>query len=232
MSQDDRSAKKKSYNVTVTQLEGQTCHPPNPHFGWRPFWPVGFVCKVNMYLRDMLFWFPPNPHFGWWLFLTVGFVWKVIMHLRVKGFSNFVPILISAGGHFDQLDLFTEWSCICSRGLSYFLLIFTWQECRYASKTTNLKQLHQSSPFDFKVWQIFRRGSFSLDSFPVVHCSSIRDVFLKRTSNLFVWLVYPLGSWSSLTPTRQRPRGSRLLWSPRYVTAMSQWTHLSKASGN
>ena len=111
--------------------------------------PVGFVCKVNMYLRDMLFWFPPNPHFGWWLFLTVGFVWKVIMYLRVKGFSNFVPILISAGGHFDQLDLFTEWSCICSRWLSYFFLIFTWQECRYASKTTNLKQLLLTSKFTF-----------------------------------------------------------------------------------
>ena len=42
MSQDDRSAKKKSYNVTVTQLEGQTCHPPNPHFGWRPF--TSWIC--------------------------------------------------------------------------------------------------------------------------------------------------------------------------------------------
>ena len=157
------------------------------------------------------------------------------MYLRVKGFSNFVPILISAGGHFDQLDLFTEWSCICSRGLSYFLLIFTWQECRYASKTTNLKQLHQSSPFDFKVWQIFRRGSFSLDSFPVVHCSSIRNVFLKRTSNLFLWLVYPSGSWSSLTPTRQRPRGSRLKTAVNAKVCdsnESKWTHLSKAFGN
>ena len=132
-------------------------------------------------------------------------------------FSDFLPILISAGDCFWQLDLYEKWSCIyewrvfsnfvpilisaggiltnwiCSQSdhvfaVEGFLISFLsslWQECSYC--------LHQSSPFDLKVWQIFRRGSFSLDSFPVVHCSSIRDVFLKRISNLFVWLVYPLG---------------------------------------
>ena len=45
------SATKKSPTVTVAQLEDPTCHPPNPHFGWRPFSTVGFVPKVILYLR-------------------------------------------------------------------------------------------------------------------------------------------------------------------------------------
>ena len=72
------SATKKSPTVTVAHLEDPTCHPPNPHFGWRPFSTVGFVPKVILYLRKQFFKFPPNPHFGWRLFSTVGFVHKVI----------------------------------------------------------------------------------------------------------------------------------------------------------
>ena len=80
MSQDARSANKRSQNVTVVQLECQTCHPPNPHFGWRPFWPIGFVRRVIMYLREKLFLFPPDPHFGWGPIWPIGFVYRVIMY--------------------------------------------------------------------------------------------------------------------------------------------------------
>ena len=45
MSHESISAKKNSQNVTVAELDGQTCHPPNPHFSWRPFSQVGFVHK-------------------------------------------------------------------------------------------------------------------------------------------------------------------------------------------
>ena len=34
-----------------------------------------------------------------------------------------LPILISAGGHFQQLDLFKKWNCICGRRFSNFLPI-------------------------------------------------------------------------------------------------------------
>ena len=51
------SATKKSPTVTVAQLEDQTCHPLNPHFGWRPFSTVGFVHKVIFYWREQLFQF-------------------------------------------------------------------------------------------------------------------------------------------------------------------------------
>ena len=96
-------------------------------------------------------------------------------------FSDFLPILISAGDCFWQLDLYEKWSCIyewrvfsnfvpilisaggiltnwiCSQSdqvfaVEGFLISFLsslWQECRYASKTTNLKQLLLTSKFTF-----------------------------------------------------------------------------------
>ena len=82
MSHKASSAKKKFSNVTAAQLEDQTCHPPNPHFRWGAFRPVGFVHKVILYLSVHLFQFPPNPHFSWWSFSHIGFVHKVILYLR------------------------------------------------------------------------------------------------------------------------------------------------------
>ena len=81
------SATKKSPTVTVAQLEDPTCHPPNPHFGWRPFSTVGFVQKVKLYLRKQIFKFPPNPHFGWRPFSHTGFVHKVKLYLREQLFN-------------------------------------------------------------------------------------------------------------------------------------------------
>ena len=114
------SATKKSPTVTVAQLEGQTCPPPNPHFGWRPFSTVGFVQKVKLYLRKQYFKFLPilisaGGHFQQ---LDLFKKWNCICGRR---FSNFLPILISAGGHFHILDLFTKWNCIC--GNSFFNLL-------------------------------------------------------------------------------------------------------------
>ena len=81
------SATKKSPTVTVAQLEDQTCPPPNPHFGWRPFSTVGFVQKVKLYLRKQIFKFPPNPHFGWRPFSHTGFVHKVKLYFRKQLFK-------------------------------------------------------------------------------------------------------------------------------------------------
>ena len=87
MSQKAISATKKSPTITVAQLEDPTCHPPNPHFGWRPFSTVGFVQKVKLYLRKKIFKFPPNPHFGWRPFSHTGFVHKVKLYLREQLFQ-------------------------------------------------------------------------------------------------------------------------------------------------
>ena len=66
-----------SLSVMVAELESQTCHPPNSHFGCGPFSTVGFVSKVKLYLRKQLSRFLPNSHFGCRPFSTVGFVPKV-----------------------------------------------------------------------------------------------------------------------------------------------------------
>ena len=55
MSHESISARKNSQSVTVAELEDQTCHPPNPHFSWRPFSQVGFVHKMILYLRQLCF---------------------------------------------------------------------------------------------------------------------------------------------------------------------------------
>ena len=73
--------------------------------------------------------------------------WSCIYEWRV--FSNFVPILISAGG------ILTNWICSQSDhvfAVEGFLISFLsslWQKCRNASKTTNLKQLLLTSKFTF-----------------------------------------------------------------------------------
>ena len=149
MSQDDRSAKKKSYNVTVTQLEGQTCHPPNPHFGWRPF--TSWICLQSEHVfARYAFLISSQSSFR---LVTVFDSWICMKSDHVftsEGFfSDFVPILISAGG------ILTNWICSQSDhvfAVEGFLISFLsslWQECRYASKTTNLKQLLLTSKFTF-----------------------------------------------------------------------------------
>ena len=54
-SQEKMSAKKNSQRFMVFRLEDQTCHPGNPHFGWRPFSLVGFVLLMKLYLRELIF---------------------------------------------------------------------------------------------------------------------------------------------------------------------------------
>ena len=78
VSQDWNSAKKSSKNVTVAQLDDQTCPPPIPYFSWRPFSHLDLFSKVKSYLRELLF---PISHFAWMLFSPVGFVHKVILYL-------------------------------------------------------------------------------------------------------------------------------------------------------
>ena len=78
VSQDTNSAKKSSKNVTVAQLDDQTCPPPIPDFSWRPFSHLDLFSKVKSYLRELLF---PISHFAWLLFSPVGFVHKVILYL-------------------------------------------------------------------------------------------------------------------------------------------------------
>ena len=170
MSHDARSANKKSQNVTVAQLEGQTCHPPNPHFGWRPFWPIGFVHRVIMYLREKLFQFPPDPHFGWGPIWPIGFVYRVIMYLREKLFQ-FPP------------DRHNGWGPIWPIGFVYRVIMYSqkhfficyqgdphWQESNYANIKVHL--------FDLKAWQLFMPGSFSLGSTPAVHCLVLGKYFV------------------------------------------------------
>ena len=78
VSQDTNSAKKSSKNVTVAQLDDQTCPPPIPDFSWRPFSHLDLFSKVKSYLRELLF---PISHFAWLLFSPVGFVHNVILYL-------------------------------------------------------------------------------------------------------------------------------------------------------
>ena len=48
-------SKKKFSKCHGWRAEGQTCPPPNPHFGWRPFSQVVFVHKVILYFREQQF---------------------------------------------------------------------------------------------------------------------------------------------------------------------------------
>ena len=108
MSQESRSAKKNSQSVTVAELEDQTCHPPNPHFGWRPFSQVGFVQKVMVVFAGAVFLISSRYSFR----LEAIFISWICSEsdgcICGGRFSNFLPILISAGGHFHKLDLFRK----------------------------------------------------------------------------------------------------------------------------
>ena len=153
MSQDDRSAKKKSYNVTVTQLEGQTCYQLDLFAKWTC---ICEICFSNflpiLILAGDCFWQ-----------LDLSEKWSCICESKV--------FLILCQSSFRRGGILTNWICSQSNhvfAVDGFLISFLSSLGKIAGMllkrpTWSSYCLHQSSPFDLKVWQIFRRHSFSLD---------------------------------------------------------------------